>query len=339
MAQGDARNLSGPKRPRTDAPRNEGDWTCPKCGNVNFAFRSICNMRNCSASKPADYSSKTVGGPIPTPYGQALPSLYMGAPPATAVYIGSQGIPPAYGASLPFGGASGIHYDMPFSGVSGVPYDYGAHVTASGPYSTMRMPSSYGHGAVIAQGPGYGATPLVDGYGLGMPISRGALGLRPGGFPDESGSRKRRGDGLSDGDWVCPKCGNTNFSFRTICNMRNCSTPKPTEHPSKMPNGAKSSSKAPPPEGSWTCDKCGNVNYPFRTKCNRANCGAEKPSHKNESNVAIHVLHTNADDYYSYIFGVIACCLSTYRHECLLHFEVGGPELSSTLLPYGSEVR
>nr|GMD59229.1 ranBP2-type zinc finger protein At1g67325-like [Ipomoea batatas] len=34
-------------------------------------------------------------------------------------------------------------------------------------------------------------------------------------------------DGTRDNDWKCPKCGNVNFSFRTVCNMRKCNTPKP----------------------------------------------------------------------------------------------------------------
>ncbi|GJY69674.1 hypothetical protein Tco_0472656 [Tanacetum coccineum] len=55
--------------------------------------------------------------------------------------------------------------------------------------------------------------------------------------------------------WECPKCGNVNFSFRTVCNMRKCNTPKPG---SQVAKPAKSS-------------------ILYRTKCNRQNCGAEKP--------------------------------------------------------------
>jgi hypothetical protein len=36
-------------------------------------------------------------------------------------------------------------------------------------------------------------------------------------------------DGASEGDWLCPKCGNTNFAFRGTCNMRKCGASKPTE--------------------------------------------------------------------------------------------------------------
>lgn len=31
----------------------EGDWICPKCDNVNFAFRAVCNIKKCGAARPS----------------------------------------------------------------------------------------------------------------------------------------------------------------------------------------------------------------------------------------------------------------------------------------------
>ncbi|EPS60111.1 hypothetical protein M569_14692, partial [Genlisea aurea] len=97
-------------------------------------------------------------------------------------------------------------------------------------------------------------------------------------FPEDK-SQKRVSDAARDNDWTCPKCGNINFSFRNVCNMRKCNTPKPGSQDAKPGK----SSKPEVPEGSWKCEKCNNINYPFRTKCNRQNCGAEKPSEENDS--------------------------------------------------------
>jgi len=116
--------------------------------------------------------------------------------------------------------------------------------------------------------------PLMDRYGLGVPMGYSAAGPRHGFYPEDKPQNR---DGRRDDDWTCPKCSNVNFSFRTVCNMRSCNTPKPG---SQAPKSDKSS-KQKMPEGSWKCESCGNINYPFREKCNRQNCGADKPSEVN----------------------------------------------------------
>eukprot|EP00240_Pyramimonas_obovata_P006221 CAMPEP_0118956584 /NCGR_PEP_ID=MMETSP1169-20130426/61653_1 /TAXON_ID=36882 /ORGANISM="Pyramimonas obovata, Strain CCMP722" /LENGTH=305 /DNA_ID=CAMNT_0006904621 /DNA_START=95 /DNA_END=1012 /DNA_ORIENTATION=+ len=39
----------------------------------------------------------------------------------------------------------------------------------------------------------------------------------------QGGGKRQRGD-----DWICSACGNSNFGFRTSCNMRKCGAPKPS---------------------------------------------------------------------------------------------------------------
>lgn len=67
------------------------------------------------------------------------------------------------------------------------------------------------------------------------------------------------GEGV-EGDenaWNCMQCGNLNFGQRTVCNMRNCQTPKPLE--------------------AWICPQCGNENRENRPHCNKRTCGLIKP--------------------------------------------------------------
>ena len=102
---------------------------------------------------------------------------------------------------------------------------------------------------------------LFDGFiGINMIATYVFQGPRPGFFPDDKSQKKGRyhfwlvwrlsfffvivlffyycrkflthclvltKDMKHDNDWRCPKCGNVNFSFRTVCNMRKCGTPKP----------------------------------------------------------------------------------------------------------------
>ncbi|XP_074573004.1 ranBP2-type zinc finger protein At1g67325-like [Curcuma longa] len=271
-AKVDDRGL-GSKRSRSEGFRRDGDWTCPQCGNVNFSFRTACNRGSCGAARPSASPGPRTG---PVPYlgsfDRPLPSYY-----------GGMGVPPP----MPLGVSGG--YGSPLPPFHGMRYDYGPPSGAPGPYSLM---SPYGPSGPL-RGYGYGPGPIMDRYGgpimdrYGGPIiDRYGYGYRGSPMPvpdstsgellDNSASRKRRGgpDGLFEGDWVCPKCENVNFAFRTTCNMKKCGAPRPAS----VGNRTSGKDKVDAPEGSWTCDKCNNLNYPFRNMCNRKGCGSEKPS-------------------------------------------------------------
>jgi hypothetical protein len=54
------------------------------------------------------------------------------------------------------------------------------------------------------------------------------------------------------GDWLCGKCGNTNFARRTWCAWSTCAT------------------------RDWLC-RCGNGNFARRATCNMRSCGLPRP--------------------------------------------------------------
>ncbi|KAL8224523.1 hypothetical protein R6Q57_019998 [Mikania cordata] len=258
----DNRNSSAAKRARTDGGRREDDWTCPSCGNVNFSFRTTCNMRNCTQPRPADHSFKSAPKAMQAPQGYGSVASF-GSP--SSMYL------PSYGSSL-LNGSTVPPYDVG----SAYHYNYGTRVSGGSPYRPLQIsaPSPYSGGSLI--GGMYGIPQLLDRYGLGLPMGHSSMAPRPGFFPEEKGHKK---DGKGDNDWTCPNCGNNNFSFRTVCNMRKCNTPKPGPQAGKSSNSFKSDT----PDGSWKCNQCNNINYPFRTKCNRQNCGAEKPTDSQKS--------------------------------------------------------
>ncbi|KAJ1439519.1 Zinc finger, RanBP2-type [Sesbania bispinosa] len=236
------RGSFGSKRSRNDVSRKEGDWTCHNCGNLNFSFRTICNRGHCGAPRP----SLTPAAQVTSPYNNGHPHFYyggVGAPPPP------YGVPSRFGSPIPH---------------SGVQFDYGLYTRPRVPYSPVPSlpPGSFG-------GIAYSPRPKINPFGFGFQGPPWDAGL----ITDNFASRKRRGgpDGLSEGDWICPKCDNVNFAFRTTCNMKHCGAPRPGP---SQPN-------ASIPEGSWTCGKCGNLNYPFRNVCNRKGCGSEKTASAN----------------------------------------------------------
>ncbi|KAL7184822.1 hypothetical protein ACSBR2_026875 [Camellia fascicularis] len=146
-----------------------------------FSFRTTCNMRNCTQSRPADHNSKFAVKPIQPMHGCSSSTPYVGSSAPSSMYMG---VPP-YGSSL-FNGSSMSPYDVPFSGGFAYPYNYGNRLSGGSPYRPLHIA---------------GPTPYSSGSMMGN-------------------------DGTHDNDWTCPKCGNVNFSFRIVCNMRKCNTPK-----------------------------------------------------------------------------------------------------------------
>ncbi|RDX64902.1 RanBP2-type zinc finger protein, partial [Mucuna pruriens] len=169
MSQVDHRNSSAPKRARTDGSRREDDWTCPSCGNVNFSFRTTCNMRNCTQPRPTAHRSKSAVKPLQAPplgYSSTSPYL-VGSNPSSSTYLA---VPP-YG-SPPFNGSSIPPFDVPLSGRSAYHYNYGNRLSAGSPYRQLHVsgPTPYPSGLMTGNGGMYGLPPIVDRYGLAMPI-------------------------------------------------------------------------------------------------------------------------------------------------------------------------
>ncbi|XP_004515360.1 ranBP2-type zinc finger protein At1g67325-like isoform X2 [Cicer arietinum] len=233
----------GSKRSRNDVSRKDGDWTCASCGNLNFSFRTVCNRGHCGAPR----TPVTPAVQVTSPYRNDHPHFYYGGVAAP---------PPMYGMPSSFGSP------IPHSGLQ---YDYGLYPRPRVSYSPVQSfpPGSFG-------GIAYSPRPKINPYGYGFQVPPPwDAGL----MTDNYASRKRRGgpDGLSEGDWICPKCDNINFAFRTNCNMKHCGAARPGQ----------SQANTSIPEGSWTCKQCGNLNYPFRSVCNRKDCGSEKTASAN----------------------------------------------------------
>jgi hypothetical protein len=140
MLQTDFRGASGPKRARPESSRGDGDWTCPQCGNVNFAFRTTCNMRKCGTSKPAESSHRRIGGHMgPVHYDQE-PSMYMGGP----------GAPPPLTLGLPSNYGAPIYLQQPMT-ASG-PYNYGSSINKVTSYNPLPRPSAYAPTGTVISG-------------------------------------------------------------------------------------------------------------------------------------------------------------------------------------------
>ncbi|MDG1550500.1 MAG: zinc finger Ran-binding domain-containing protein, partial [Candidatus Poseidoniaceae archaeon] len=85
-------------------------------------------------------------------------------------------------------------------------------------------------------------------------------------------------------DWDCPKCNNSNFSFRRECNR--CGEPRSGGGGDRRDGGRRDGGRGnfdrgnrgrnDSNDGDWDCPKCNNSNFARRTECNR--CGEPRGS-------------------------------------------------------------
>ncbi|GFY88124.1 Ran BP2/NZF zinc finger-like superfamily protein [Actinidia rufa] len=110
---------------------------------------------------------------LPHGYSSAAPYVGSGAP--SQMYMG---VPP-YGSSL-FNGSSMPPYDVPYSGGSAYPYSYGSRLAGGSPYRSLHLsgPTPYASGSMMGTGGIYGMPPLVDRYGLGMPMGHAGMAVK-----------------------------------------------------------------------------------------------------------------------------------------------------------------
>jgi len=273
---------------------NGESWTCPKCNNVNYEGRTVCNMRSCKAVKP--------GMPEPSP---AEPWICPGCGNenyATRVFCNlrkcQQARPGAtfqeIQAAMQQGNARpGVKpttkptmmMQMNSRATEEGSWQCASCGNVNFPGRTHCNSTRCGRPReeVDAGGMGaYAAPPNFQQYGA--PPNQGANNSVP-----------------PDGAWVCIACQNVNFPTRMVCNGKTCGRPRsetdggpptpgmPVNAPPRVhrANGAPMSPGMQPmgggapggaPEGSWICPSCQNVNFPTRFTCNKRGCALPRPS-------------------------------------------------------------
>mmetsp|Transcript_4654 Transcript_4654/g.10188 ORF Transcript_4654/g.10188 Transcript_4654/m.10188 type:complete len:538 (-) Transcript_4654:253-1866(-) len=89
---------------------------------------------------------------------------------------------------------------------------------------------------------------------------------------------KGKGKGAMPGDWICPSCQDLQFARNTHC--RQCGTEKPEADSVHIVGAGMEGMMAPGGKGmkpgDWNCGSCGELNFARNMECRR--CGAPSPS-------------------------------------------------------------
>ena len=190
-----------------DQGNRGGDWTCPKCKNSNFAFRTECNR--CDAKKPEGAGDRSDGG--------------RGRDGGRGHQSGGRG--------HQSGGQRYERRDDRSGGDRGnrggdwtCPKCKNSNFAFRTECNRCDAKKPEGAGNRSDGGGGYRGD---RGHGRkdrgGQGGDRGGHRSSDRGGRDGGRSEKRGND--RGGDWHCPKCNNSNFAFRTECNR--CDAKKP----------------------------------------------------------------------------------------------------------------
>jgi hypothetical protein len=259
-----------PSKAHKGPDASEDQWACSKCGNMNYASRLVCNMRNCGAQKEQENwvctgcGNENFGSRIAC----NMRRCQQIKPGTTMKQLNQVNASAAFAspAMVPKGkGGVGKGFGKGFV-TSGDPraHEAGAWTCSCGNLNFSGRTECNARGCrkqrpahVMQQqwNQGYAAQLL----GQWQPV----YAAKP---PQQAPA--------PEGSWQCTACKNVNFPNRDTCNAKSCGQPR-----NLVDGGAPMSARnqqAAAPAGSWTCSSCNNVNFPNRTVCNRRDCSTPK---------------------------------------------------------------
>jgi len=241
-----------------------GSWTCPACGNLNYAGRSQCNARACGRPRPKD-AGAFAGAAVATRWDQGMPGSM--APIDRHAAAGMPGMMQNM-MCQPV-----MQQQMPSSMFGTQP------PTSTPPVGSWRC--------LVCDNVNWPSRDTCNGKNCGQPrhaVDGGPVGPNP---------APKATRPAPEGSWICLACNNINWPQRDTCNGRNCGRPRAAvDGGAPPPNAMVSPGSEPPPAmgvlpdnapigghpaGSWQCPVCNNINYPNRTSCNKKGCGMPRP--------------------------------------------------------------